>query len=351
MEFTTKQIATLIGGELKGNEDIKISTVAKIEEAYEGAIAFLSNPKYENYLYSTDASAVIVNKSFVPKSKVKTALILVDDAYTSFTTLLEEYHRITSFMKAGVENPSFLGENCVVGANIYRGAFSYIGNNCKVGNHVKIYPNVYIGDNVEIGDNTILYPGAKIYSGCKIGSYCTIHAGAVIGSDGFGFAPQKDGSYKDIPQIGNVILENHVSVGANTVIDCATMGSTIIREGVKLDNLIQIAHNVEIGKHTVIAAQAGISGSTKIGDYCMIGGQAGFAGHLKIANRSQFGAQSGIGTNITDEGKVYLGSPAFEIKKYLKSSAVFRKLPELRKRIEELEQKIVTLAANSEKQD
>lgn len=349
MEFTTKQIANLIGGELKGSDSIKISTVAKIEEASEGSIAFLSNPKYENYLYSTDASAVIVNKSFVPKDSVKTALILVDDAYTSFTMLLEEYHRISSFLKAGVEDPAFIGPNSITGQHIYRGAFSYIGDHCRIGNNVKIYPHAYIGDHVEIGDNTIIYPGVKIYSKSSIGSFCTLHAGAVIGSDGFGFAPQKDGSYKDIPQIGNVILEDHVSVGANTVIDCATMGSTVVREGTKLDNLIQIAHNVEIGKHTVIAAQTGISGSTKVGDYCMIGGQVGLAGHLKIANRTNIGAQSGIGKNITEEGKAFLGSPAFEFKKYFKSAAIFRKLPELQKRIEELEQKILNLPSENEK--
>jgi UDP-3-O-[3-hydroxymyristoyl] glucosamine N-acyltransferase len=349
MEFTAKQIANLIGGELKGgSEDVKISTIAKIEEAKEGAIAFLSNPKYENFLYSTNASAVIVNRTFVPKSEVRTALILVDDAYTSFTTLLEEYHRFSSFMKVGIEEPAFVGPNAKVGSSVYRGAFSYIGDHCRIGNNVKIYPHAYIGDHVEIGDNTIIYSGVKIYSNCRIGSFCTLHAGAVIGSDGFGFAPQKDGSYKDIPQIGNVILEDHVSVGANTVIDCATMGSTIVREGTKLDNLIQVAHNVEIGKHTVIAAQTGISGSAKIGDNCMIGGQVGIAGHLKLANKTNIGAQSGIGKNITEEGKVLLGSPAFEYKKYFKSAAVFRKLPEVLKRIEELEQKILNLSSDSE---
>jgi len=347
MEFTTGQIANLIGGELKGSETIKISTVAKIEEAREGAIAFLSNPKYENYLYSTDASAVIVNRSFVPKTAVKTALILVDDAYTSFTMLLEEYHRIVSFLKTGIENPAFAGTNSIIGAGVYRGAFSYIGDHCRIGNNVKIYPQVYIGDYVEIGDNTILYPGTKVYSKSKIGSHCTLHAGCVIGSDGFGFAPQKDGSYKDIPQIGNVVLEDHVSIGANTVVDCATMGSTVIREGTKLDNLIQVGHNVEIGKHTVIAAQTGISGSTKVGDYCMIGGQVGLAGHLKLAARTNIAAQSGLGKSVTEEGSVLMGSPAFDYKKYIKSATVFRKLPDLQKRIEELEQKILNLPSEN----
>lgn len=345
MEFTTKEIANLIGGELKGSETVKIRAVAKIEEANEGAISFLSNPKYENYLYSTHASAVIINKQFIPKSSVRATLILVDDPYSSFSILLEEYNRILSFHKTGIENPSFIGVNSHTGPNLYRGAFSYIGENCRIGENVKIYPHAYIGDNTVIGDNSIVYAGVKIYANSRIGNFCTIHAGAVIGSDGFGFAPQKDGSYKDIPQIGNVIIEDYVNIGANTVIDCATMGSTIIREGAKLDNLIQIAHNVEIGKHTVVAAQAGISGSTKIGDYCMIGGQAGFAGHLKIANRSSFGAQSGIGSHVTEEGKAFLGSPAFDYTKYFRSTAVFKRLPELQKRIQELEQQIKKLTA------
>jgi UDP-3-O-[3-hydroxymyristoyl] glucosamine N-acyltransferase len=343
MEFTTTEIANLVGGELKGSGSVKIRTVAKIEEASEGAIAFLANPKYENYLYSTLASAVLISRSFIPKEEVKTTLILVDDPYSSFTTLLEEYSRLVTFAKVGIEQPSFTGENSFSGKNHYRGAFSYVGNNCRIGDNVKIYPNAYIGDNVQIGNNTIIYPGVKIYANTVIGNYCTLHAGAVIGSDGFGFAPQKDGSYKTIPQIGNVIIEDHVSIGANTVIDCATMGSTVIHEGVKLDNLIQVAHNVEIGKHTVIAAQTGISGSTRIGDYCMIGGQVGFAGHLKIASRSSFGAQSGVGNNVTEEGKSFLGSPAFDYSKYFRSAAVFRKLPEVLKKIEELEEKVITL--------
>lgn len=344
MEFTTKEIATLIGGEIKGNEEARIKTLAKIEEAREGDLSFLSNPKYENFLYSTNASAVIVNRTFTPKEIVKTTLILVDDPYSCFTTLLEEYNRLTSIHKTGIESPSFIGANSVTHNGVYRGAFSYIGENTRIGENVKIYPHAYIGDNCVIGNNTVIYPGVKIYPGSHIGSYCTLHSGAVIGSDGFGFAPQKDGSYKDIPQLGNVILEDHVSVGANTVIDCATMGSTIIHEGVKLDNLIQIAHNAEIGKHTVMAAQSGISGSTKIGEYCMIGGQVGFAGHISIANRSSFGAQTGINNHIREEGKVWMGSPAFEYNKFFRSTAVFRKLPEMLKRIEELEEKMVNLA-------
>lgn len=343
MELTTEQIARLLGGELRGSESVTINKVAKIQEAQPGSISFLSNLKYENFIYSTKASAVIVSKSFSPKNELNTTLILVDDAYTSFTMLLEEYHRLTSFRKVGIENPSYIGPGSTTDENVYRAAFSYIGENCTIGKNVKIYPHVYIGDNVTIGNNSIIHPGVKIYTHSIIGNHCTIHAGAVIGSDGFGFAPQKDGSYREIPQVGNVILENHVSIGSNTVIDCATMGSTIIREGVKLDNLIQIAHNVEIGKHTVIAAQSGVSGSTQIGENCVVGGQVGFVGHLKIANRSSFGAQSGVGKNILQEGGAYHGSPAFDYKKYLRAMTVFKKLPDLQKRIEELEEKILNL--------
>jgi len=343
MEFTTREIAYLIGGEIKGNEAIKINKLAKIQEANEGAISFLSNPKYENFIYSTDASAVIVNKNFIPREQVKATLILVDDPYSSFTTLLEEYHRVVTFKRIGTEQPSFIGEGSVNGENIYRGAFSYIGNNCKIGNNVKIYPHVYIGDNVIIGSNTILYSGVKIYSDTRIGSYCTIHSGTIVGSDGFGFAPQKDGSYKGIPQVGNVVIKDHVDIGANTVIDCATMGSTIIHEGVKLDNLIQIAHNVEIGRNTAIAAQTGISGSTQIGENSLIGGQVGIVGHITIANKTSIGAQAGVGKTVIEEGTSISGSPAFDYKKNLKSLAVFKKLPELQKRIEELEEKVLNL--------
>ncbi|MFN3405943.1 MAG: UDP-3-O-(3-hydroxymyristoyl)glucosamine N-acyltransferase [Cytophagaceae bacterium] len=343
MEFTTQQIAQLIGGEIKGDNSLKINRLAKIQEAAPGSISFLSNLKYENFIYSTDASAVIVNKAFVPKTEVKTTLILVDDPYTSFSTLLEEYSRIVNFVKVGIEQPSYLGENSVTGSKIYRGAFSYIGNNCSIGDNVKIYPHVYIGDNVKIGNNCILYPGVKVYAGTVIGNYCTLHSGVVIGSDGFGFAPQADGTYKTIPQIGNVIIGNHVDIGSNTVIDCATMGSTIIHDGVKLDNLIQIAHNVEIGKNTVIAAQSGISGSTKIGENCVIGGQVGIVGHITIANKTSIGAQSGVGKSIEKEGTAIQGSPAFDYKKQLKSVTIYRKLPELQKRIEELEEKIINL--------
>jgi len=344
MEFTINQIAAMLGGETRGDANGKISMLAKIQDAKEGQIAFLSNPKYEQFIYTTQASAVIVKKDFVAKKEINSTLILVDDPYTSFTTLLEEYHKLISFQKSGIEQPSFIGDNSVIGKNIYRGAFSYIGNNVKIGDNVKIYPHVYIGDNVIIGDNTILHPSVKLYADTRIGKNCVIHSGTVIGSDGFGFAPQEDGSYKTIPQLGNVIIEDNVAIGGNTVIDCATLfgDSTIIHQGVKLDNLIQVAHNVEIGKNTVIAAQAGISGSTKVGENCVIAGQVGVAGHLVIANNTSIGAQAGI-LKSTVEGQRLLGSPAFDVKEYFKAYAAFKQLPDLNYRLRELEKKIENL--------
>ncbi|MFM9838968.1 MAG: UDP-3-O-(3-hydroxymyristoyl)glucosamine N-acyltransferase [Cyclobacteriaceae bacterium] len=342
MEFTITQIAGMLGGQVSGDGNQKINMLAKIQDAKPGQIAFLSNPKYEQYIYTTLASAVIVKKDFLPKKEITTSLILVDDPYTSFTALLEEYHKLVSFQKTGVEQPCFIGTSSVAGNNVYRGAFSYIGNDVKIGDNVKIYPHVYVGDNVVIGDNTILHTNVKLYAGTKVGNNCIIHAGTVIGSDGFGFAPQADGSYKTIPQLGNVIIEDHVSIGANTVIDCATLygDSTIIHQGVKLDNLIQIAHNVEVGKNTVIAAQTGISGSTKLGENCLIAGQVGIAGHLVIANKTGIGAQAGIGKSIKEEGEKIMGSPAFDVKKYYKAYAVFKQLPELNERLRELEKKV-----------
>lgn len=342
MEFTINQIAAMLGGAVKGNGNDKINMLAKIQDAKKGQLAFLSNPKYEQYIYTTNASAVIVKKDFVPRKEVPSTLILVDDPYSSFTALLEEYHKLVSFQKTGVEQPSYIGENSTVGQNIYRGAFSYIGNNVKIGDNVKIYAQAYIGDNVVIGDNSILHAGVKIYPDTKIGNNCVVHSGTVIGSDGFGFAPQEDGTYKTIPQLGNVIIEDNVTIGGNTVIDCATMfgDSTILRQGVKLDNLIQIAHNVEIGKNTVIAAQAGISGSTKVGENCMLAGQVGIAGHLVIANNTSLGAQAGVSKSIKEEGLKLIGYPVFDIKEYFRSYAVFKKLPDLNYRLRELEDKI-----------
>lgn len=350
MEFTIEQIAAMLGGQVKGDGQGKISMLGKIQDAKPGQISFLSNPKYEQYIYTTQASAVIVKKDFVAKKDIATTLILVDDPYSSFTVLLEEYHKFISFQKAGVEEPCFLGKGSSTGINIYRGAFSYIGDNVKVGDNVKIYPNAYIGDNTVIGNNTIIHSGVKIYADSKIGSNCVIHAGSVIGSDGFGFAPQADGSYKTIPQLGNVVLEDNVVIGANTVIDCATLfgDSTIVRKGVKLDNLIQIAHNVEVGKNTVIAAQTGVSGSTRIGENCIIAGQVGIAGHLVIANKTGIGAQSGIGKSIDTEGEKMMGSPAFDVKDFYKSYALFKKIPELSQRLRELEGKLQSQHANGQ---
>jgi UDP-3-O-[3-hydroxymyristoyl] glucosamine N-acyltransferase len=345
MEFTVNQIAAMLKGDVQGNGKEKINMLGKIQEAKKGQIAFLANPKYEHFIYTTQASAVIVKRDFQARKEISTTLILVDDAYSSFTLLLEEYHRAISFQKTGVEEPCFIGKGSAVGKNIYRGAFSYIGSNVKIGDNVKVYPHVFVGDNVVIGDNTILHPNVKLYADTKVGSNCVIHSGTVIGSDGFGFAPQEDGSYKTIPQLGNVIIEDNVAIGANTVIDCATLfgDSTIIRQGVKLDNLIQVAHNVEIGKNTVIAAQTGISGSSKVGENNMIGGQVGIAGHLVIANNTGIGAQAGIGKSIKDEGQRIIGSPAFDVKEYFKSYAVFKRLPDLNDRLRELERKISEL--------
>lgn len=342
MEFTIQEIAVMLGGEVQGDGTQKINMLAKIQDAKKGQISFLSNPKYEQYLYTTQASAVIIKRDFQPRKEILTTLLLVDDPYSSFTVLLEEYHKVISFQKSGVEQPSFIGENSVVGTSIYRGAFSYIGNNVRIGDHVKIYPHVFVGDNVMIGSNTILHPNVKLYADTKVGNNCVIHSGVVIGSDGFGFAPQDDGSYKTIPQLGTVVIEDNVVIGANTVIDCATLfgDSTVIHQGVKLDNLIQIAHNVEIGKNTVIAAQSGISGSTKVGENCMLAGQVGIAGHLVIANNTGIGAQSGIGKSVKEEGQRLLGYPAFDIKEYFKSYAVFKRLPNLLDRLRDLEKKV-----------
>lgn len=342
MEFTVSQIAAMLGGKVIGNENEKINMLAKIQDGKKGQIAFLSNPKYEQYIYTTQASAVIVKKDFQPKKELETTLVLVEDPYISFTVLLEEYHKLVSFQKTGTEQPSFIGKNSTAGKNLYQGAFSYVGNGVKIGDNVKIYPHVYVGDNVTIGNNTILHANVKLYAGTRIGNNCVIHSGTVIGSDGFGFAPQADGTYKTIPQLGNVIIEDNVAIGANTVIDCATLfgDSTVVRQGVKLDNLIQVAHNVEIGKNTVIAAQTGISGSTKVGENCMIAGQVGIAGHLVIANNTSLGAQAGVPKSIKEEGQRLLGYPVFDIKEYFRSYAVFKQLPDLNHRLRELEKRV-----------
>ncbi|MCP4521672.1 MAG: UDP-3-O-(3-hydroxymyristoyl)glucosamine N-acyltransferase [Cytophagales bacterium] len=339
MNFTLEQIAKLIDGEVIGDKTTTILNVGKIEEATKGSISFLANPKYENFIYETKASAVIVNHDFEPKKEIETALIRVKDAYSSFTQLLEKQQEIQLSLKVGIEQPSFIDTTTTTPEDIYVGAFAYIGQNCQIGNNVKIYPHVYIGDNTMIEDNTIVYSGVKIYANTIVGKNCVLHAGAIIGSDGFGFAPQEDGSYKTIPQLGNVILEDSVSVGANTTIDCATIGSTVIKKGTKLDNLVQVAHNVEIDEHTVIAAQAGIAGSSKIGKHCQVGGQAGIAGHAKIPNKTLIGAQSGIVTSIKKEGLTVLGSPAIDFKDYIKAYTVFKSLPKMQVQLKKLEEK------------
>lgn len=343
MQFTIKQIAHLLNGEVRGDETLTISNLAKIEQGKPGDISFLANHKYEPYIYTTEASAVIVGHNFEPKNNVSTTLIVVDNPYTSFTQLLEEYQKILNFSKTGTEQPSFIGAESVVGEGVYQGAFSYIGSNTKIGKNVKIYPQAYIGNNVTIGDNTLIYAGAKIYNNSVIGNHCVIHAGAVIGSDGFGFAPQQDGSYRTIPQLGNVIIEDNVSIGSNTTIDCATMGSTLIKQGAKIDNLVQIAHNVEIGRNTVIAAQTGIAGSTTIGDNCVIAGQVGFIGHISIANGTKIGAQAGVNRTIKKENTSITGTYAFDLNDYMRSSVIFRKLPELDKQVRELEKRLEDL--------
>ncbi len=337
MKFTATQISEILNGEIQGNPNQEVFKLSKIEEGEIGSLTFLANPKYQSYLYTTKASIAIVNKDFVPEREIKTTLVKVDDAYKAFTKLLEYYNEI-KLNKSGIEIPSFIDKTAVYGDNIYIGAFAYLGQNVKVGNNVKIYPNVFIGDNVKIGDDTTIFSGAKIYSESVIGKYCIIHSGVIIGSDGFGFVPNEKGEYSKVPQIGNVILEDNVDIGSGTTIDRATLGSTMIRKGVKLDNQIQIAHNVEVGQNTVIAAQTGIAGSTKIGKNCQIGGQVGIVGHIIIGNNVKIQAQSGIGRSIKDNDVVQ-GSPALPYSDYNKSYVYFKNLPSLVKRIDELEKK------------
>lgn len=339
MKFTAEQIAGILEGEIIGDPKAEVHELAKIEEGKDGSLTFLSNPKYNNFIYTTKASITIVNKSFVPESEVSTTLIRVEDAYLSFSKLLEFYDQAKG-NKSGIEQPSVIAESAKYGDNLYLGSFSYIGENVVIGNNVKIYPNCFIGDNVAVGDNVTIFAGAKIYSESKIGNGCTIHSGSIIGADGFGFAPNSDGSYKKIPQIGNVIIEDNVDIGSCTTIDRATMGSTIIRKGVKLDNQIQVAHNVEIGENTVIAAQTGIAGSTKIGKNCMIGGQVGIVGHLTIGDNVRIQAQAGVGRNIKSN-EILQGSPSFGYNDFSKSYVHFRNLPKLVAEIEELKKEIL----------
>lgn len=337
MQATAAELAALLGGTVEGDASRRIHTVAKIEEAGEGSLAFLANPKYEEYLYQTQASAVLVRRDLELKDSVAATLIRVDDPYTAFTKILEEAGRRQAMAISGIEQPSHVDPRATLGENCYVGAFAYIGPGCRIGSNVKIYPQAYIGPGTVLGDDTIVYSGAKIYHQTQIGSRCIVHANAVIGADGFGHAPQPDGSYRKIPQLGIVVLEDDVEVGANTTIDRATMGETRIGQGTKLDNLIQIAHNVEVGQHVVIAAQAGISGSTKIGDFSQIGGQVGLSGHIKIAARTRIGAQSGIMSSIEEDGQTLLGAPAMDSKAFFKMNVLMRNLPEMEARLRVLE--------------
>ncbi len=338
MQFSAGQIAMMINGRVEGNSDALVASFGKIEEAKSGQLAFLANPKYEEYLYSTKASIVIVNETLQLKHPSEATLIRVADAYTAFAILLDKYQQIQNQQLNGVQQPAYIDATSKIGANVFIGAFAYIGANAVIADGAKIFPHAYIGNDVLVGENTIVHPGVKIYHGCMIGKNVVIHAGTVIGGDGFGFAPQADGTYKKVPQIGNVIIEDNVEIGSNTTIDRGTMGSTLIKSGAKLDNLLQIAHNVEIGCNSVIAAQAGISGSTKIGNNVMIGGQVGIVGHLVIADGSKINAQSGVSKSIKKPNTAVSGSPAFDYTAALRSQAVARKLPDLEKRIKELEE-------------
>jgi UDP-3-O-[3-hydroxymyristoyl] glucosamine N-acyltransferase len=343
MTFSAAQIALLINGKIEGDPDASVGSFGKIEEAVPGQLSFLANPKYEEFLYTTAASVIIINESQELKQAINGTLIRVPDAYSAFATLLAKYQEIEAQQLTGIQEPAYIAKTARLGQNIFIGAFACLGENVVIGNNVKIHPQVYIGNNVTIGDNSILHPGVKVYHDCVIGAQVTIHAGSVIGSDGFGFAPQADGTFKKVPQIGNVVIEDLVEIGSNATIDRATIGSTIVRTGAKLDNLIQIAHNVEIGHHTVIAAQAGVSGSTKIGSNVMIGGQAGIVGHIQIADGSRINAQSGVSKTIKAPNSAVTGSPAFDYTSALRSQALSRNLPELEKRLKELEELVKQL--------
>jgi UDP-3-O-[3-hydroxymyristoyl] glucosamine N-acyltransferase len=349
MQFTAAQIASFINAKVEGDPEAGITDFAKIEEGRKDALSFIANAKYEHHLYTTQAGIIIVNDALVLEQPVSATLLRVPDAYAAFATLLELYSKMTAGEdeKKGIEDPAYIDGSATLGENIYVGAFAYIGKNARIGKNVKIYPGAYIGDRVVVGDDSIIYAGAKIYHQCVLGQRVILHSGVIIGSDGFGFAPLGDGTYKKIPQLGNVILEDDVEVGSNSTIDRATMGSTIIRKGVKLDNLIQVGHNAEIGEGTVIAAQTGISGSTKIGKHCMIGGQAGVVGHIQLADGTQVNAQSGVSKSVKKPNTVLTGSPAYDFRSSLKSQAIFRNLPEIMQRIEDLEKK---LAAQQDKE-
>jgi UDP-3-O-[3-hydroxymyristoyl] glucosamine N-acyltransferase len=343
MEFSASQIAAIVNGEIIGSSSAIVTDLAKIEDGKEGTLSFLSNPKYEEFIYTTKSSICIVNKDFIPVKPLPLSLTLikVENSYTCFAQLLELYDNLNK-KEAKIEQPSFIDNSAVIGSDLYLGAFAYIGKNVEIGNNVVIYPNVYLGDNVKIGSNTVLHPGVSIYFGCKIGENCIIHAGTVVGSDGFGFAPNSEGVFQKIPQIGNVIIENNVEIGSNCAIDRATMGSTFIREGVKIDNLCQIAHNVEIGENSALAALVAVAGSAKIGKRVMIGGQAAINGHLSIADDTKIVGQSGV-VKTVKEAVTLMGTPAIPLNDFKKSSVGFRKLPFILSKLEELEKKIKDL--------
>ena len=345
MQFNAVQIASLINGSIEGDKNSSVSSFGKIEDAQCGQLTFLANLKYEEFLYTTNASIIIISDTQEIKHPLKATVIRVPDAYSAFATILAKYQNMVTEQMTGIQQPCFISTSAKIGDKVFVGAFSYIGENVLIGDNVKIFPQVFVGDDAKIDANTIIYPGVKIYHDCIIGKNVTIHASSVIGSDGFGFAPQPDGTFKKVPQIGNVIIEDHVEIGANVTIDRATLGATLIKSGAKLDNLIQIAHNVEVGNHTVIAAQAGVSGSTKIGNYVMIGGQAGIVGHLQIADGSKINAQSGVSKSIKTPNTAVTGSPAYDYSSSLKSQAITRNLPELEKRLKELEALVQQLIA------
>ena len=343
MKINAERIAQLINGKVEGDVAIEVSSFGKIEEAQQGQLAFLANPKYEDFLYTTNASVIIINDNLELKQPVNATLIRVADAYIAFANLLQKYQEMMQAQLTGIQQPSYIHASATIGDNVFVGAFTYLGENVSVGNNTKLYPGVYIGNDVKIGENSIIHPGVKIYFGCAIGNNVIIHAGTIIGGDGFGFAPQENGTYKKVPQIGNVVVEDNVEIGCNTTIDRATVGSTVIHAGTKLDNLIQIAHNVEVGSNTVIAAQAGVSGSTKIGNNAMIGGQVGIVGHLQIAEGTKINAQSGVSKSIKQKNTAVTGSPAYDYTSALRSQALSRNLPQMEKRLAELEKLVQQL--------
>lgn len=345
MKFLASQIAALLGGTVEGDPNAEVWNVAKIEEGRPGMLSFLANPKYTPYLYETQSSVVIVNKDFEAKAPVAATLIRVEDAYASFAKLLAYYDKVSQD-KRGTSSLAFVSSSAQCGENLYLGEFAFVGENVKIGNNVKIYPQVYVGDGVVIGDDTVLYPGVRLYRNTVVGKRCIVHAGAVIGADGFGFAPQEDGHYEKIPQVGNVVIDDDVEIGANTTIDRSTMGSTHVHKGVKLDNLVHLAHNVEVGENSALAAQVGVSGSTHLGKNCVVGGQTGFVGHLHIADGSKFGGQCGVMGNIKESNQEFMGTPIQPLRQYLVSNARFRHIDEMARKLDALEKEVERLKSN-----